>query len=167
MKQYNRPTGWRNDSFRHGLSAKGIKTGRFVKMLPFSVATNRLPVQVSVIVPSTLNNKKIPVAEFNKRVRDEKTWFSKKFGGDTSIRDVGSYWDGKKLVTEPGVVVESSMSVDSYNKFARDMAQHFEDVQKSWGQDTVLVKVEGQAIIIPKKDYIDTDTKAGDDIQVT
>jgi hypothetical protein len=152
----------------HHDSGRGIKQPqaiRFIRALPLN--SNRLPVQFSIIVPATELDKNIPEKEFEKRIEDEKEYFSKLFGGDTSIKAVGSYWDGKKLIKEKAVLVTSSMSVDIYNKERKELAKHIKEKQKDWKQDTILHKIEGQDFITPKKSYIINDKKQSDFILVS
>ncbi|GAG12478.1 unnamed protein product [marine sediment metagenome] len=167
-------SGWKNiktdDSMRHSMSAKGMKSAqkipRFIRAPPLK-SINNLPVQVSVIVPSTEKEIKIPQPEFEKRIESEKKWFSRRFGGDTSVKTEGSFFDGNDFIVEKGVSVESSMSVDTYNKKRRLLAKHLLDRQKQWKQDTMLMKIEGKVFIAPKRPYIDHDKDEGDLILVS
>lgn len=118
--------------------------------------SNVLPVQVSVIVPSTERNKLISNSEFNKRVMDEKRWFDSVFGGDTSVETLGGYvGSGNKLITERGARVSSSMSVQKYKSVRNKLASHFRSRRKEWKQETILYSIEGVDFITPKKGYID------------
>ena len=157
--------GWFNESKRHGLARRGIKSAqkipqiRFIKKPPMD-SENKLPVQVGFIVPSTKEHDvKISKKEFDKRVEEQKKYMSKLFKGDTSVKTIGSYWDGesKKWIKEDGVLVQSSMSVEKYNKEIKELTEYIEDMRKKYGQDTILVKVEGQDFITPKKSYIGHD----------
>jgi len=128
---------------------------------------NRLPVQVSVIVPSTKFDKLVPTEEFNTRISDEQKWFNEQFGGSTTIKEVGSYNLDGKVITEPGVLVESSMTVKEYKENKAKLEAHFRNRRSAWKQDSILVKVEGQSFIVPKKSYIGDDKKQGNHIIVT
>lgn len=128
---------------------------------------NRLPVQVSVVVPSTDLDKLIPEKKFILRVKKEQKWFNDRFGGSTSINEVGTYNIGKKVIKEPGVIVESSMSVSAYEKNKKILEKHLISRRKQWKQDSLLVKVEGQAFIVPKRPFIDDDKKQTNKILVT
>lgn len=169
MRRYNK--GWRFDSFRHGLSAKGIKNKPFRTILaPPLQSANVLPVQVSIIVPSTNKEQEyIGDEAFAKRVKEEKEWFDKKFEGDTKIDSVGSWWstDRNESVTEKGAVVQSSMSVAKYNRFREEIAGHAEEKRKAWEQQSVYVQVEGNAFITPKSEGSDDDTGQSEQIIVS
>lgn len=128
---------------------------------------NRLPVQVSVIVPSTKLDKSISEKQFQKRIRDEQRWFNRQFGGTTSIEEVGSFNLGKKVIKEPGVIVESSMSVATYEKNRAKIAKHFRNQRSKWQQNSILIKVEGQTFIVPKQGFIEDDKRQGRKIIVT
>ena len=132
---------------------------KFVTPPPFK-SSNHLPVQLTVLVPSTRFDKELDAATFSKRVDAEKRWFDKRFGGDTAVKDVGSYlMDGKKLIKEKGVIVEASTTTDKYKKFQREFARHVERRAKDWSQQTILSSVEGQKFIVPKQDFIDDEKK--------
>lgn len=128
---------------------------------------NNLPVQVSIIVPSTKNiidkksgkekSKKISEKEFDERVKETKKEFDNLFGADTAISDVGSYFNGKKHIDEKGVIVESSTSIPKYKENIKKVVELAEEKQKKYLQDTMAVKVEGRLFIVPKKSYIDDD----------
>jgi hypothetical protein len=118
-----------------------------------------LPLQVALIVPSTKKDTNLTPSQFNDRIQKEKEWFSKRFGGDTSVRGVGSYWDGDKkaLVQEDAVIVQSSTTTEKYNRFRAQIAQHIKDRRKRWQQSQILFRVEGQDFLYPKKAWADDD----------
>jgi len=152
----------------HSDSARGRKQPqpiRFIRGLPLK--SNRLPIQFGIIVPSTEKDRKISDEEFQRRIDNEKKFFSKNFGGDTSIRTVGSYWDGKKLIQEKGALITSSMSMIEYNKRRKKLANHITAIQKRWKQDTILYNIEGQDFIMPKKSYLDDDKGQSDLILIS
>lgn len=174
-----RGKGYRNlagrDPHIHSQNAKGIKqpqTIRFIRPLPIQ-SRNRLPLQVSVIVPSTRNIrrkvagewKSIPIYltddEYAKRIDNEEKYFSKKFKGDTSVVGTGNYWDGerKELVPERNVKVQSSTTEEIYNKKRSELARHIKARQKQWKQSQVMYSVEGQDFMYPKKGWADDDKK--------
>ncbi len=72
-------------------NSKSDAERRGVFIEPLNLKSNRLPVQVGIAVPSTELDKKITDKKFRKRINDEKKFFSKTFGGDTSIKAVGSF----------------------------------------------------------------------------
>lgn len=160
---------WHRESKRHSLASRGIKTVqkiRFIPKPPF-LSQNKLPVQIGIIVPSTEKDKKISDKEFEKRIDQEKRWFTNRFGGDTSIKTVGSYFDGGKFILEKGILVQSSTNVDTYMKKRNLLAKHLLDRKKQWKQDSMLMKIEGQDFIVPKKNYIKHDKNQDDMIMVT
>jgi hypothetical protein len=141
---------------------------RTVRAPPFHSA-NHLPIQVSVIVPSTKDKSKpLSDTEFAQRVDSEKKWFDRRFGGDTAVKDVGSYlMNGKTLISEGGMIVEASTTSEKYNNVKKSFAKHVEARRKQWGQDTMASRVEGQLFIVPKKSYIDSEKKPERNIIVT
>jgi hypothetical protein len=66
------------------------------------------PVEQAVYVPST-KNIKYPISrkQYNKRVDEVRDYLSDRFGGYTSIRGIGGYKMGKRLVKENVVKVVS------------------------------------------------------------
>ncbi len=122
-----------------------------------NLPTNKLPVQVGIIVPSTELDKQITDQEFNKRIDSEKRFFDKKFGGDTSHKTVGSYILGKQLIKEKGEFIQSSMTRADYIKHKISMEKHFIKRRKQWKQDSLLIRIEGQDFIVPKRKFIPTD----------
>ena len=122
--------------------------------------SNRLPIQVAVIVPSTKVDKPISDVAFQKRIASERKFFSETFGGDTSVSAAGGYiGEEGKLITEKIATVESSMSKKSYDENRSKMAKHITDRQKEWDQETIGYAIEGNFYTYPKKDYIDHDKK--------
>jgi len=177
-------SGWKNiisnDPHRHNLSRMGVKSAtlpkrlrkrniaanRLPKVMKLPLNTNNLPLQFGIIVPKTKGKNVLTQKQFMERVNKEKQWFSINFGGDTSVKDVGSYWDGKKLVKEPGSIVWSSMSIKTYYKNMNKLVERIKQDKKNWQQQSVLFKIEGRDFIYPKQDFIDDD-KEVDDIVVT
>ena len=135
---------------------------RTISHPPFRSA-NHLPVRVSVIVPSTELEKNIPAKEFLRRVDSENRWFDNRFGGDTAVRETGSYLGvvkgKKKLIKEKGVIVESKTTTDNYERLKNEFARHIEQKRKEWKQQSVLAEVEGQTYIVPKQAFIADDKK--------
>lgn len=118
--------------------------------LPLPEGANDLPVQVSIIVPSTKEESKpLTETEFEQRINDEKKWWDTRFGGDTTIQDVGSYVYKGKVINEKGAIVQASMSMDKYRKYRGSIAQHASKKQKDWSQHTILINVEGRTFITP------------------
>jgi len=168
IKQPQRVT-MSDDAFRCKLAKFGIRSVQ----APF-MRRNRLPLQIGIIVPSTKRDKPIPAPDFRKRVQSEKRWFSHTFGGDTSIglsrtlqkgvdkKDeqpsmVGSYWDGKKVIKEGNVLIQSSTTIESYNNNKKFLIQHLRQRKKDWKQQSLFVRIEGQDFIYPKQKVIADD----------
>lgn len=139
---------------------------RFIDSPKFS--SNKLPVQVAVVVPATTDeDKKLSEAQFKKRVDSEKRFMSKTFGGDTAIKGEGGFLLEGKLIKEKVVKVESSMSVADYNRNRQLIAKHVAERRKAWKQNSILVEVEGQTFITPKQSFISDDKKQSSKILVT
>lgn len=150
-------SGWHKESLRH---SQARRYGHSTIKAPPLKSSNNLPVQVSIIVPSTkAHSKKITPLEYQRRIDETKKFFDKEFGGDTTVEEVGSYYDDGqgKLIKEKGAIVESSMSIPTYNKKIKNVAEYVEKKQKEYEQDTMLISVEGRKYITPRKDYIDDD----------
>lgn len=137
----------------------------FAQLDKLDLNANRLPVQFSIIVPSTELDKKIPDKEFNQRINAEKKFFDKKFGGDTSIKEVGSYVQrkGKKdiLIKEKGAIVESSTTPEVYSKNRKSLSAHIKQRQKDWKQNSVLFRIQSESFIYPKQSFIPSADQKG------
>lgn len=157
--------GWRKQSGRHSNARKyGHAGGRYATIPPPPLkSSNNLPVQVSMIVPSTKNvkGKSVDISdrELAKRVNETKKEFDVTFGGDSAISEVGSYYDGEKLVNERGVIVESSTSIPKYKKNIKKISEFVEKKRQDYNQQTMAVKVEGRLFVTPKQDFIADDKK--------
>ena len=152
---------FKTDKQRKAFFAKQGNTRSDVipKINPLKLKSNRLPIQFSVLVPSTKLDKKISTAEFNKRVDSEKKFMSRTFGGDTAIKNEGNFElkeKGKKpiLIKEKNVLVESSTTTTRFNKNRSKLVRHLKAKQKQWKQNSVLYKLEGEAFIFPRQDFI-------------
>lgn len=130
-------------------------------------SSNNLPVQVSLLVPSTERDEPISTIAFNKRIKETKDFFDQlkdnkgNTGGETTINTSGSYWDGKnnERIDEDGAIVERSMSIPTYEKNIKEIVDYAKKKREEYSQDTILLGVEGRKFIIPKRDYIDNDEK--------
>jgi hypothetical protein len=141
------------------ISAPLKKEIAYIPAPPIKEANN-LPVQVSIIVPSTKQkNKNIGEKEFKKRVDETKKELDKIFGADTSVQTLGSYFDGKELIEETGAKIESSTTIPKYKKNIKKIVNFTEDKRKKWGQDTMALQIEGRLFVVPKKGFIDDDKK--------
>lgn len=138
-----------------GKNIQGQRKAFFARINALNVRANRLPIQFSIIVPSTKMNKKISASSFSKRVDSEKRFFSKNFGGDTSVRATGSFIlkKGRKdiLVKERSAIVESSTTPKVFNSKRKILIRHIISRKKEWKQDSIFFKLEGEAFIFPRK----------------
>lgn len=120
-----------------------------------STEINNLPVQVSFVVPSTRGGDVLPKEHFEDRVKYAKKWFDERFGGDTTVRGKGGYLMDDELIEEPVAIVESSMSVSTYEEYREEFGEFIKERRENWDQDTVMFTVEDRVFIYPKRDYID------------
>src|SRR4030065_1028347 len=114
---------------------------------PLNLSQNRLPVQYSVIVPSTKNvpnskgrlvSKDVSPSVYSSRIKDTRSEVTKMFGGYTSVRSLGGYRqeikdkegniikDGNgnpktELVVEPSMIVEGSTTPAKFNANRNNM----------------------------------------------
>lgn len=130
----------------------------FARLNQLDIRSNRLPVQYSIIVPSTKLDKKITSSAFQKRINSEKRFMDKTFGGDTTIRAVGSFVlkRGKKeiLIKERNAIVESSTTKPIFNSKRMILKRHIIQRRKQWKQNSILFKVEGETFIFPRQKFI-------------
>lgn len=130
----------------------------FFRINALNLRTNRLPVQVAIIVPSTKLEKKILTPEFNKRVRSEKIFMDKTFGGDTSIKATGGFVLKKRkkdiLITEKSVIVESSTTPKIFNAKRKVLADHIVARRTQWKQNSIFFKIEGENFNFPRRKFI-------------
>jgi len=149
--------GWKGESRRHSLARRGIKTinhsgnERLLKA-PLESKSTKLPIQLSINVPSTDYDKKISVKENEKRIEETKIMLSEIFGGDTAVKGKGDYTSDGKLISEDVVIVESSMTKEDYLKNKSKLERFIKEKQKSWNQETIGYKFEGDFFIYPKFD---------------
>jgi len=146
---------WYGDSRRHGLAARGIRTALHEKPVlkaPLSSESTRLPLQFSIVVPSTDYDKKISAREMKARVEETAKELSNRFGGDTAIRGKGDYTSDGKLISEDVVVVEASMTEEDYKKNKPAIEAFIKEKQKEWKQETIGYNFEGDFHIYPKFD---------------
>lgn len=134
----------------------------FARINTLNVRANRLPVQFSVIVPSTKLEKKISPSAFQKRINSEKIFMDKTFGGDTTVRAVGSFVLTKRkkdiLIKEKNAIVESSTTRKVFNTKRKILIQHIKERRKQWKQNSILFKLEGETFIFPRQKFIPHDS---------
>ncbi len=84
---------FKSDKQRKGFfgSRTTVKAGIIPTIRPLKLKSNRLPVQFSIIVPRTSNDRKLSRPAFLKRVDNERRFMSRTFGGDTSIKASGDF----------------------------------------------------------------------------
>jgi len=130
----------RSNAELRAIHAKG-KTGHKVRRFP---SDKGLPVRVAIVVPSTKKkDEKISQKEMNTRVKETDKFMRDKFGGETSIRGVGSWYDGNnKMVQENVVVVESYTTEKKWEENDMRTQKYLNDKSKEWGQDTITFQYE-------------------------
>lgn len=134
----------------------------FARINALNIRSNRLPVQFSIIVPSTKLDRKISTKAFARRADSERRFLSRTFGGDTSIKASGDFEikeKGKqpKLIKEKSVIVESSTTARVFNAKRKTLIKHLKARQKQWKQNSILFKVEGETFITPRQSFIPHD----------
>jgi hypothetical protein len=149
---------WRDEQIKKSSKHYGSPSLQYIPVPDGLSDANNFPVQVSTIVPSTDKEQK-PVSpeEFDKRKDEMKNEFDKAFGADTKIEEVGSYWDGKQKVVEDGAIVESSMSRERYKKNIDEALKIIKEKGEEWGQQSMMVGIEGRKFLIPKQKDLDSD----------
>jgi len=145
--------GWHNESRRHALASKGIKTtmSKQEAMLkaPLQNKSTKLGIQFAITVPSTNYDKKIDAEEMRKRVSQTAKIMSDRFGGDTAIKATGDYTSDGKLIREDVVIIESSMSKEDYKKNKKAIEEFIKLKQKEWNQESIGFKFEDDFFIYP------------------
>lgn len=167
--------GWKGDSKRHALARQGVKTAKKTgsistaktSKVDSAMNSNRLPIQIAITVPSTKEHSKpISQEEFKNRINHTKKFMSDTYGGDTSVRGVGSYTDDGKLIKENVAVVESSTTNKAFLKNKPKLKEFIKDKPEKWGQDTIGYEIEGDFYVYPKKDYIAHEKKKDKKLQL-
>jgi hypothetical protein len=118
---------------------------------PLKNKTTTLPVQFSIIVPSTKKDKPISKKAYNKRIRDTRKFLAEKFGGDTSIKAEGGYIDQKgKLIKENVTKVESFIDKKTYKEKKNELENFVQKKRKDWKQESIGFEFENDLYIYPK-----------------
>jgi len=118
---------------------------------PLGRKATKLPIQFSIIIPSTKEeNKPITPKEFKKRIKETAKFMSSRFGGDTAIKGMGDWVDNNKLTREKVVIIESSMTKKDYEKHKEELAKFIRNKREEWGQQTIGYFLEGDFYIFPK-----------------
>lgn len=158
MARTRRGRGWYGEPQRHRLAALGQKTvaPRTKAMLimakpgaPLEKKSTKLPLQLSINVPSTDYDKKITPQQFNKRIKNTAKEFSDRFGGDTSIKGKGDYTSKGQLIREDVAIIESSMTRKDYQKNKSAIERFIKEKKKDWKQETIGYSFEGDFYIYP------------------
>lgn len=121
-----------------------------LNILPAKKVTS-LPIDVTILVPSTNYSKKIPEYEFNRRINVASRFMANAFGGDTTISAKGGYVSSAgKLISEKVAEVNASMTHKQFEDNKHKLEKFIEAMQKLWNQETLAYKVENDLKIYPK-----------------
>lgn len=122
-----------------------------LNLLPKS-KVDSMPIDVSIIVPSTRKDKKVSKKEFSNRIDETGKFMIKIFGGDTTSLAHGGYKSSSgKEIKEDVASVNASMTYEQFNKNKDKLAQFIKDKQKDWNQETIAFKVENDLKLYPKR----------------
>jgi len=114
----------------------------------------KLPIEQTIIIPSTKEfNKKITQREMKGRVEEVRKFFSKNYGGYTSVKGFGGYYsdDKNKLVNENIVKVTGFSSKTSYNKNKKKLDKRIIFWGNKWKQESIGYEREGDLLIYDTK----------------
>jgi hypothetical protein len=104
------------------------------------------PIEQAVLVPSTSNiSKHISQKAMGKRVNEVRKFLSQSFGGYTSVKGTGGWFnkDAKKLVEEDVVKVTGFATIPAYKKHKKEMKGKLYEWRKKWGQSSMGYEKEG------------------------
>lgn len=143
--------GWRRESERHSLSAKGIRTARGIESERISRPETEdfgiifeLPVEQIIYVPSTFNNEPVSRRDFERRVSEVRDRLALIFGGYTSVEGVGGYSSEEDGVVHEDVVrVISYTTKKEYESKRKELFDFLQEKQREWGQESIGYEVEG------------------------
>lgn len=109
-----------------------------------------LPIQFAVVIPSTKQaDEKIAPSAFAKRVKDTKEFFTKKFGGTTTERAIGTYTDKNgRVIGEDVSVVEVFTNEETWDREDEAVKKWLQSKKKAWGQESLGFEYEGDLIFI-------------------
>ena len=163
--------GWKNESERHSLSAKGIKTvGSPSSSL---VAQNvvdgnigvdkHLNIEQIVYIPSTFDGEDISSSEMLRRVEEVETFLAGLFGGYTSVESDGGWVE--EIRNDEGVVVQTNLikepvvrvicycGEEDYNNYSDEVFKFLDEKIREWKQDALSYELEGDLYLLelPKK----------------
>ena len=108
-------------------------------------------IHVVITVPSTKNiNQKIPIKEFNRRIRDTVKFLRQTLRGSTRVMGIGNYKSDEinQSVTERVAKVESYTSRKDYNKFDEIIEAWINKKKKEWSQESIGYTYNGKFFLI-------------------
>ena|SRR3989304_4529494 len=115
-----------------------------------------LPIQFSLIVPTTVEkNKSASKFEQKKRADETKAFLDKSFGGDTTVTAQGGFISSQgktkgKRISEKVFVVEGSTTKENYMKIKPQLENFIKEKRKAWGQESIAYRFEDTFKIYPK-----------------
>ena len=115
--------------------------------------TFHLGVEQAILVPSTTKaDKKIPEAQYKKRVAEVRKYLSQKFGGYTSVKAVGGYYSEpkKKVIQEKVMKVTGFATKKDFNKNKPALIKQLKVWGKKWGQESMGYEHEGDLYYFPQ-----------------
>jgi len=111
-----------------------------------------IPIDVSIIVPSTKYDRRVSKREFSRRIHQTSRFMASAFGGDTTVLAHGGYVSKSGKEIEENVAnVNASMTRKQFKKNKHKMTRFIKDMRKKWKQETIAYKVESDLKIYPKK----------------
>jgi len=130
FKKMNR--GWRGESRRHSLSARGIPNAvnpreKAMMKAPLQNKSDYSKIQLAIIVPSTEFDKTISEKDYNDRINETRKFLSDIFGGDTSINAKGGFIEKGNFISEDVVLVETYTNKKDYNKNKVKIEKYIKD----------------------------------------
>jgi len=133
------------------LSAKEYLNARKISA-PFKDESAELSVQFSINVPTTKDeDKPLTQKEIERRVNQTELFLTRNFGGKTSTKSSGGYMLNGKVIQEPIIQVQSSMSKTKYRQLKVKLEKFIKDKQKEWSQHTIGYSFEDEFYLFPKK----------------
>lgn len=98
-----------------------------------------LQTYTAIYVPSTQDvNKPISRAEHERRVKEVRNFLTKKFGGTSTDKRIGSYTSNKgRVVQENVAVVENFSDFHDWEKHDEEIHKFVQAKAKQWGQESI------------------------------
>lgn len=115
---------------------------------------DELPIETAVIVPSTVNrggkSYSISPAVMKRRVESTRKQMSQYYGGYTSVRSRGGYYDNEQgaLVQERGVIVTSYASRADFKKNKSKWLAWVKAKRAAWKQQAMGIVIENDMFYI-------------------